>query len=271
MIVDVYAVSGKPGFSHKRGEYIARAMMEGLQRCGVECVYRTTFDGQRRGDLAVAYGWVHEPIFRAYGQYVYWDLGYWNRRPAAEPREGLHRLALHDWDTATHLERGCPGDRLDAFGPRLVEPIRLANQVALIAGMSAKAAMTHGYAGGTWEQGAASELRALNWRPIQRPKVAKRMTALEPIDQALMNCGLLATHHSNCAVDAVVAGVPVWAVKGVGRLVSSDGPPACSAPRVLTLRERQGFLADLAYAQWTPAEMRSGEAWAYIRERLQCT
>jgi hypothetical protein len=34
---------------------------------------------------------------------------------------------------------------------------------------------------------------------------------------------------------------------------------------VLTEQERRGLLADVAYAQWAPSEMRSGAAWEHIR------
>jgi hypothetical protein len=146
----------------------------------------------------------------------------------------------------------------------LLDPPRAPCSTALIAGMSIKAARTHGYHGDAWELGAAAALRGLGWRAVQRPKSPRRAAQIEPIETALLNCGLLASHHSNCAVDAVIVGVPVWAVKGVGRLVSCDGCPEFGRARVLTEPERRAFLADLAYAQWSVAEMRSGAAWSFI-------
>jgi hypothetical protein len=245
-------------------------MMEGLRRSGVNCNFYTNFNGQPRGDIAVAYGWIHEPIFKAYKRYAYWDLGYWGRRPNKTPQDGYHRLALHDWDTAKHMMRDCPADRFERDGPALRQPARAPCSTALVAGMSIKAAKTHGYRCDDWELGAAAALRSLGWRAVQRPKSPKRAAQLQPIEEALANCGLLATHHSNCAVDALIAGVPVWAIKGVGRLISCRGCPTYPDVKPPSEEERRAFLVDLAYAQWSVAEMRSGAAWSFIAERLQC-
>lgn len=83
-----------------------------------------------------------------------------------------------------------------------------------------------------------------------------------PIAEALASAKAVVTHHSNIAVEALAAGVPVHCVTGAGA--------ACSVPldRLGERPEgRESFLADVAYLQWSLDEMRSGAYWAHIKER----
>lgn len=85
------------------------------------------------------------------------------------------------------------------------------------------------------------------------------------------------SYSSNATVDSLMLGVPVIACSQrnvvypivsnvLADLAHPDGPPF---PSDAILGQ---FLADLAYAQWTPAELRSGqvaERWqGYLRKRL---
>jgi hypothetical protein len=273
MRVDVYSIRGPAGYSYGRGDYIAKALCDGFDRHGVEHTFRTSFTGVQ-ADAAIAYGWINGDVLKQYPAYAYFDLGYWNRRPERAPADGAHRLALNSWDTAAHMPRDMPSDRFDAANIELKQPVdeifKASNSVALVAGMSAKSAKVHGYRLGEWEREIGGVATRRGWRVVQRPKATARSAPQEPIALALQACSLLVTHHSNCAVDAVIAGVPVWAHAGVGRLVSPTLCPEPGNTMCLTMKRRRAFLADVAYAQWTVAEMRSGEAWAFIGEHI-CT
>ena len=143
----------------------------------------------------------------------------------------------------------------------------------LAGGMSPKAAGTHGYAYGQWEERIRASLTRI--RPdlpvIMRPKPNKRAVPQIPIYEVLQTTRLLVTHHSNAAIDALLLGVPVYAVKGVGRLASADTLDAAALehPYELNYAARLQLLADVAYAQWTPQEMRSGEAWQHALSILR--
>lgn len=274
MRVALYAVDAGSQFGNKRARHVAAAVRAGLKRHGVSSDVLTSWGGVC-ADVAVAYGWVHEPIFSAYrkagGHFVFWDLGYFNRTPKAGSHEGHHRFAVDDWDTAAHMAQACPDDRWRALGVERGRPDPRAQDI-LVAGMSAKAAGTHGYEPGQWERWAVERVQELapGSRVVLRAKPSKRARAAQPIEEVLRTVRVLVTHHSNAALDALVAGVPCFAKKGVGSLLS---------PRVLThkfLTDPQmppaeavdRLLADVAYAQWSPAEMRTGEAWAHIRGLL---
>jgi hypothetical protein len=271
MRVDVYSIRGPAGYSYGRGDHIARALCEGFARHGIEHTFRTSFEGVQ-ADVAIAYGWINGDVLKRYPVFAYFDLGYWNRRPERAPADGAHRLAFNSWDTAEHMPCGMPFDRFDAANIDLKQWVdgksKALNSVALVAGMSAKSARVHGYKLGEWEREAARVAAHQGWRVVQRPKAPNRDAVQEPIARALLNCGLLVTHHSNCAVDALIAGVPVWAHAGVGKLVSPTFCPAPGAAPPLTTAGRRAVLADVAYAQWTVAEMRAGDAWAFMREYL---
>ncbi len=264
MRVAVYATDG-----NKRAMHIASAMHCGIQRCGLQSQILTRFEGVE-ADVAVAYGWTHASVFRSYraagSHYLYWDLGYWNRRPRDAPIEGHHRLAVDDWDTACTMARRCPANRLDALGIKVTERRQSPGEMILVAGMSAKAAGTHGYQVGQWETRMIRSLEHVlpGWPVIYRPKPCKAHPPTEDIETALTRARLLVTHHSNVAVEAIALDVPVFAVKGPGKFVTdliSVDHLGDSRP----YEERRQLLADVAYAQWTPQEMRSGEAWQHAR------
>src|SRR4030067_835713 len=185
MKVAIYAVNAGGGFGNKRARYIAHSMAAGLRRCGLHYGERSRFDVVV-ADVAVAYGWVHADIFHAYrsagAHYLFWDLGYWGRRPQTAPEDGYHRLAIDDWDTAVHMRRACLTDRFEQLGLTVGDGPREARDV-LVAGMSPKAAGTHGYAYGQWEERICTQLMQI--RPdlpvIMRPKPNKRAVPQIPI------------------------------------------------------------------------------------------
>lgn len=100
-------------------------------------------------------------------------------------------------------------------------------------------------------------------RPVkvrQRGALAKQ----EPFVEALQNCWALVTHTSNAAVEALLAGVPVFctgscAAAGMGLtdLRSIETP--------LMPDDREQWAANLAANQWTLPEMADGTSWRDLR------
>lgn len=262
----IYAVGGTD-----RTVHVARAMVEGMRRHGIMCEIRREWDGVPRGDVAIAYGWNHERIFKAYPNYAYWDLGYWDRRPRRDKKDGYHRLAVNDWDTCRHMLCAMPGDRLAEHQIEL-KPWGSKGESVLIAGMSEKAAGTHGFAPGQWERETLALVRQLTTRPIimrEKPKGPK--PAGPSIEDELSRSHFVISHHSNVSVDAVIAGVPHWCRKGVGRWHAqtdhwkTDSSVIENPPYVMSDNARLQFLQDVSYAQWRPSEMRTGAAWETIK------
>jgi hypothetical protein len=71
------------------------------------------------------------------------------------------------------------------------------------------------------------------------------------------------TLHSNVAVDALLAGIPVNVAEGVARDFST---PLVHIETPRRPDDREQLMADIAYCQWLPAEMASGAAWRHLLE-----
>jgi hypothetical protein len=85
-----------------------------------------------------------------------------------------------------------------------------------------------------------------------------------PLERTLSSAWALVTHHSNCALDALLAGVPTYCETGAGAAFSFDLDRMLDPP----LPEgREQFLADVAWLNWSLDEMRSGEAWSHLKDR----
>jgi hypothetical protein len=84
--------------------------------------------------------------------------------------------------------------------------------------------------------------------------------------EALSGASQVITVNSNSAVDAVLAGVPTVTLDR-GSMAWPVTSHSIWSPLCYTDREQWAY--DMAYCQWTLDEMRSGDAWAHIKEALQ--
>jgi hypothetical protein len=270
MRVAVYMIGGTA-----RTRHVGVAMAEGLARCGVHVTVEERWRGVM-ADVAIAYGWNHEPVFSAYrdagNQFVYWDMGYWDRRPPENKKDGYHRLAVNGWDTADTMLRCMPGDRFARANIQL-KPWGSKGRMIVLAGMSGKAAGTHGFKLGQWERTTFAQLQTVTDRPIYiRAKPTGDQAKIEPIADLLSRCHMLITHHSNAAMDALIAGIPFHARKGVGKILAPQSAPLpIEDYPAISDNERLQLMQDIAYAQWRPSEMRTGEAWEHIKCILHST
>lgn len=71
------------------------------------------------------------------------------------------------------------------------------------------------------------------------------------------------TFNSNSGVDAVMNGIPVWSFD-IGSMVYPISNKLWTDLEKPKMPDRTQWLADLAYAQWRPDELRSGEAWQHL-------
>lgn len=246
------------------------AMIAAAPAAGVEpVVSRKGF----RNDCPVlmTYGTGH-PVRRPYwkaqrkrgGRCIGWDLGYWHHR-----QDGTFtmRATLDDDHPPAHL-RPEPPERWDSQGIELREDAREGGPVILV-GMGIKAARVHYDRVLAWEHAKLRELhhRFPRARVVYRPKTYDHRTKLNgvvvapagPIEQTLRGASLVVCRHSNVAVDACIAGVPVECEDGAALALYRGNP----AP---TREQRLEFLRSLAWWQWKPEEAR--EAWTYLLQRL---
>jgi len=270
--VAVYGINN--GWGRDKPNLLGNAFRTGFRRHGINCLTPEKFDGNVIADVAVAYGWINELTTHLFSKYkaagkhfVFLDLGYWDRGT-----EGHYRLGIDDWDTAVRMRRNCPPDRFNRLKVNVRDEWDHTSNVIMIVGMSGKAAWTHGYKDGQWEQQTKDAVEKIfpqgSVYVRQKPnKQNLRTTKIGTIDAALREAYFVVSHHSNVAVDCLVAGIPFYAKKGVGSLLSNPdfSEDTLLNPTHPTTEDKMQLLYDTAYAQWTPNEMRSGECWDYIK------
>jgi hypothetical protein len=223
-------------------------------------VVTTAYGGKHR--LVVLYG-VGAPLkFAAFNRHVAagghvacWDLGYWDRD------EGM-RVSIDALHPTTEQM-----DLAPATGCR--HEITLRNDAKpegpiLLVGMGHKSVSMYGLRQMDWERQALRHIRRkypdrrVLWRPKGRhatPLALLPMRFGMPIEDALRGCSLVVCRHSNVAIDACIAGVPVECEDGAARALYRGN-------RAPTPEQRAEFLRKLGWWNWLPSE--AAQAWAWI-------
>lgn len=251
----------------KRGARMLQAMIEAAP---IPIEVRERYVGDC--EILMVYGTGH-PIRRAWqlqhlsngGRMIGWDLGYWDRA------EGAMRATL-DADHPWPYIRPEPPDRWNAAGIPLREDWSEQGEV-VVAGMGPKSNRAHGLRPLEWERVAIAEARAaygqrrIIYKPkkMSYPRPAGVLLTAADIASALRGASLLVCRHSNVAVDACIAGVPVVCEDGAARALYDVRPIA--APFHPTTEQRRRFLESLAWWQWRPEE--AAAAWTYLLDRIR--
>ena len=253
---------------------VAMAMRDGALALGFQAGMVPGFEAVS-GDLCIAYGWAHPDLFEQYriagGQAMYVDLGWWDRKPPYDVLGGYHKVVVDAREPTAYFRRGFPADRFARTG-LTIAPWRATGGPILLAGMSEKSARTRGLGPQQWETGMVAILREICPQRHVRYRPKPSWDGATPIngsiyslptqglEAALRDCWAVVTHHSNVSVDALLAGIPIHCEGGVAieastRLVDLESPNLDC--------DREGLLADIAYCQWSRAEMSSGECLAH--------
>lgn len=191
------------------------------------------------------------------GRVAMWDMGYWNREAGMR----LSVDALHP--TAEHLQLAPPGAGRRSF--ELREDSRPDGPILLI-GLGPKSEFAYGINGPQgWERKKLKQLakrfpgRRICYRPKGSPTPLNGAETRYgmPIEEALAGCSLVVCRHSNVAVDACVAGIPVECEDGAALALYGRGTTPSHA-------ERAEFLRQLTWWEWSRDEARA--AWDWIRK-----
>jgi hypothetical protein len=263
---------------HYRSHICTQAMAAGIAKTGDKPVM--LWEHEYRGpvaQVAVFYGLEGNlpkifSDYRSCGSAVYIDLGYWGRRQGGR-WSGYHKISVNARHPTDYFQRRRhDASRAKALGV-VPQPWRRGQHI-LLAGMGDKGARAEGFEPEAWERKAIEVLREFTQRPIiYRPKPSwKRARPLpgvgfsprtEEVETVLRNCHAVVTHHSNVAVDGIVAGVPAFAWAGVAtRMGSQDLAHIENPPRP---EGREQWIADIAWCQWSIAEMAEGLPWRHLK------
>lgn len=194
------------------------------------------------------------------GNWVAFDLGYWDRQ--------------NSFRVSVNSEHPRPEQMLD-FGPRW-HPTELRddfdpNGHIVLVGMGRKSRIWHQ----DYERTRLAEIRKAypKRRIVYRPKPGnesalgidcEQMTG-QNITDVLRGASLVVCRHSNVAIDACIAGIPVVCDSGAAAwLYRSD----LNNPRMVSRDERLMFLQRLAWWQWTREQIMRGEFWPWLETVL---
>lgn len=268
--------------NHMRSEAVCDAMEAGIKRVGGDKVEVRSSLSYRwpEGDVGFFYG-LADKLTRALHEYpthgrvaINADLGYWGRKDGGR-FVGYHKLSVNGRHVTEYFQkRPKPRDRLDQWVGQL-RPWRRSGSHILVAGMGPKGSQYEGYAPQGWERRVIEIMRKHTDRPIHyRPKPnflgaqpiqgAKTVDRMAPLEQQLRGAHALVAHHSNAAIEALQYGVPVFVLEGPALLMGKSRFTEIEEPVYPDGREQ--WFRDLAYTQWSVAEMASGDAWKYFKE-----
>ncbi|MDP2141280.1 MAG: hypothetical protein Q8L20_10760 [Gammaproteobacteria bacterium] len=258
-----------------RGRNLIQALLRGAMAAGVSA----EIVGQHSADpesVLMLYGMggadrlpLAESQVRSGGRLVVFDAGYWDRALTDNARryrvsiDGLHPPAFVMKGNRPDPSRWqCSGLSITNTGGNPGGPILLAGN-----GPKSNAIGAQG-----WSEMKSREIRAafpgrkIAYRPKPK-KPAERGVSCDlvstcSIEQAVAGASLVVCRHSNVAVDACRAGVPV---------VCEDGAAAAIYPSLLADAENQPdeqtrieFLHRLAWWQWSPDECARGAVWPWL-------
>jgi hypothetical protein len=154
-----------------------------------------------------------------------------------------------------------PRDRFEALGIQ-VDPWREGGKHIVVCGQVPWDASVDGLGYEAWLQETLEDLSRLTTKPVryrEHPCIAPG----SPLSFHLNNAWACVTLNSNSAVEAAIAGIPVFVADkgsmawGIANLDIKDIEDPC-------FQDRTQWLNNLAYAQWTPAEMSSGLTWSHL-------
>lgn len=228
-------------------------------------------------ELLMSYGlghigrrfWVNSHLDKG-GRLIGFDLGYWNRGSTKTIDRPL-RLTI-DQDHPQEWIDDCPPERFDTAGVDLLDLYSPAGPIVIV-GLGAKTNRALGQPMVTWERTALSRIREVysETEVIYRPKRedgtilpgTRRMVGM-PIEHVLRGASLVVCRHSNVAIDAAIAGVPVVCEDGIAAALYNND---LRHPVIPTHAERLRFLRAVAWWQWRPSEAK--QCWEFVMAQLE--
>lgn len=189
------------------------------------------------------------------GHVAMWDLGYWDREHGMRLSIDFMHPTIDQLQISPRLGKRSFELREDHYAP---------DGHILLVGLGAKSVFTYGLQPLEWETKKLKELRQrfpgkrIVWRPKGHKPVGfddLDISHGDPICNALFGCALVACRHSNVAIDACIAGVPVECDDGAAAALYRGNPYP-------TIQQRADFLQRLSWWEWRRDEAK--EAWAWI-------
>jgi hypothetical protein len=254
-------------------------MARGIKSAGDAAIMRDARDfDMSKFDAAVFWGFTTEcqrlvaECIKHGIPWIYLDLAYWLR-------EQHFKVTINDrHPNAYFMLRDMPHDRFNSFGLKISPwADKKPDSPIMLAGMSGKAAWSWGMKPEEFERKFIPEIAKHTSREIiYRPKPSFRESTKLPgaqLDKSpeykLAGLHAVVTHHSNVGIDALMAGIPVFCRRGAAQpLALSVDSDLSRIEEPIYPEGREQLFANLAYCQWSLAEMISGKCWRHLRELM---
>lgn len=246
------------GEHSKTARTLMRGLIDGARPAGVKVTVTERYTGAAPWLVLWGVGRAEFLAARAKhlasgGRVIHWDMGYIGRGKV----DAHCRVCIDDDHPWRWFDR-TPSDpsRLAAFDVRLREDADPRGRV-IVACLGRKSVAMLGLP--RWNDLMVKGLRQRfpGVEIIRREKPTSRHVHVAPIEELLRGARLLVCRHSNCAIDAAIAGVP---------FECEDGAAYWLAQRDFTPENRLDFLRRLCWWQWRHDE--APQAWAFIKEML---
>jgi len=279
-------------------EVCMQHLARGLKGLGVEHKFRLMSDYEE-SDLAVVPGWIKKlvDVKRGRGELIRAQLKA-NKRVMILERGFLGDRAKWSslpWDGMSgygwHNNEDSPPDRWEALGLEM-KPWRKEGHHILICGQVPWDSQVDAQNHTKWLHGLVKQLKELTDRPIVfrlHPKIRKmmkarnrqgrsyydpcgintlkklgvKMASKETLQDDLKTAWAMVCYNSNSAVEAILAGIPVFMFDHCGMAwpVANQDLRDIDHP---WMKEREQWAYNLAYAQWCNEEFESGLAWRHL-------
>lgn len=264
---------------NRRSKVLAEASYTGIMKIGDRPILRDskTYTGVE-SDYAVFYGLSCglAKIFADYKEQataIYIDLGYWHRRIRTR-YDGYHKVVVNSRHPTAYFQNCHHKTRRFRELGLIIRPWQKPNNgKILIASMSEKAAIAEGLAPFAWERQALSTvLERTNKQVVYRPKPncprarplpGSHFDKKTSLDTVLKACHAVVTRQSNTAVDALLRGVPVFCEHGVASVMGYNDLAMIESPRYP--EDRQRWAEDIAWCQFTTAEIATGLPFSHLK------
>jgi hypothetical protein len=261
--------------NHPRARRIGDALLSGIACMRWIPTILNTLDESKQFDLVVGYGWCHRDTFEYYrrkgSKYIYIDLGYWNRKLYRSDYNGFHKCILNNRHPTKYFRKRPRDSRRITLDAPVIQPWSSTNKGKhiVLAGMSAKGALSLGLQPMEWERRTVDKLRRTTKRTIiYRPKPSWRgFTPIDgtylsldtqPIFDILQNAHALVTYYSNASFDALAAGVPIYTVEGPAKVASIDRIENIENAEEYKTIDRKQLFNDISYCHFIKDEISSG-------------
>lgn len=208
--------------------------------------------------------WLAEELIHKAGGRKFFQIDNGFYRPARGRKDGYYRFMYSRPDPIFVTDNALLAQRMDEGGLNLrpvLTPLRRDGRHVLIAMPGEEFGRAHGLDMRPWMAGIVSEVK----RHTDRPLIVRDRLSPSPLASDMRDCWAVVTHSSNVAVDAVLAGIPVFIEPtSMAAPVGNFSLGKLEEPFFPDSELLSTWWASLMCQQFTVAEMHGGVAHFFL-------